>query len=407
MAFHILVNSLFGGGAELQAALLARVLKPASFLILEEEPSPALPDTPRHSALAERCPVFPGAAKTLLLPFYAKRLAARVNPGDTVLSFMERSNFVNVLAARKSGHRAVICEVTQPSREFSGARGFFMKPLIQKLYPEAGLVISNSKGNARDLEGNFGFAPGKIKVIYNSCDTGTARRKAAEPLESFYEPVFRRPVIITSGRLTAAKGQWHLLKSFAGVKREVPGAALVLLGDGELHETLVGICAALGLKTFDAGRSAAPAGDEDVFFAGFVANPYKYLARAKVFAFPSLWEGLPNAVLEALACGLPVVASDCLSGPRELLAPATEFSKEAAAPEAADCGYLMPPFEVLPPGFSDKTEAAGRMWTAKLAELLRDEAGLKVFGEAARKRAEEFSPAVKAAEWLGTLGLTR
>ncbi|HBA59675.1 MAG TPA: hypothetical protein DCZ92_02400 [Elusimicrobia bacterium] len=404
MCLKILVNSAGGGGAELQAALLAGVLQ-ADFILLEDDGSPARAGTPAYTALAKKCPVLPGAAKTALLSFYAGRLAAAVKPGDTVLSFMQRSNFVNVLAARKSGHRAVICEVTQPSREYSGARGLLMKPLIRRLYPRAALVISNSKGNALDLEENFGFAPGKVQVIYNSCDTEAVRRLAAEPLEAGLAPVFKRPVIITSGRFTAAKGQWHLPGILAGVKTAVPDAALVLLGDGELREALLGSCAALGLKTWRAGRGA-PTGREDVFFPGFVPNPYKYLARARVFAFPSLWEGLPNAVIEALACGLPVIASDCRSGPRELLAPATDFRGEAAAPEATGCGWLLPPFPVLPPGAPVETTAVQRMWTEKLAALLRSEADQKLFGNAARKRAEDFAPAVKAAEWRRTLGLT-
>ena len=405
MAFHILVNSMFGGGAEIQAALLAGVLKPQSFLLLEYGTLPARSGDQPYSALSGKSPL-PGGAKTLLLPSYANRLAARVTRGDTVLSFMQRSNFVNVMAARKTGHRAVICEVTQPSREYSGARGLLMKPLIRKLYPQAALVISNSKGNALDLEENFGLAQGKVKVIYNSCDTRSARDLAAKPLAAPYEAVFKRPVIITSGRLNAAKGHWHLLKSFAGVKAAVPGAALVLLGEGELQETLLGICAALGLKVYCAGRSPAPAGDEDVFFPGFVDNPYNFLARAKLFAFPSLWEGLPNAVLEALACGLPVVAADCRSGPRELLAPGTDFRGQAAAPEKTDPGFLMPPFKVLPPGLGAGQEEIERLWTEKLAALLRDADGLKTMGAAARKRAEDFAPAVLAAQWREALDLT-
>ncbi len=151
MAFKILVNSRFGGGAELQAELLARALKPDAFLVLDG-PRGVFPES-----LSQGFARLPGALKTLLLKYYASRLAAQCGPGDTVLSFMQRSNFVNVLAARKSGHRAVICEVTQPSREFTGLRGRLMKPLIKELYPEAPLVLANSKGNARDLEENFDF----------------------------------------------------------------------------------------------------------------------------------------------------------------------------------------------------------------------------------------------------------
>ena len=136
MGLKILVNSLFGGGAELQAALLARTLRPDAFLVLDGAADPVAESLTRRGAF------LPGALKNLLLPHYAARLAARAGPGDTVLSFMQRANFVNVLAARRSGHRAVICEVTQPSREYTGLRGALIKPLIRRLYPEAALTLS-------------------------------------------------------------------------------------------------------------------------------------------------------------------------------------------------------------------------------------------------------------------------
>ena len=382
MAFKILVNSEFGGGAEIQAALLARALKPDAFLVLDGAGETATDSlSPDYAAL-------PPAVKTLMLPHYARRLAARAGPGDTVLSFMQRSNFVNVLAARKSGHRAVICEVTQPSREFTGLRGALVKPLIRLLYPRAALTLSNSKGNARDLEENFGFPPGRIKVIYNSCDTAEVERMAAEPLGS-YSVFFMRPVIITSGRLTAAKGHWHLLRIFAEVKKSNPEAALVFLG----------------LTVYDAKSSGVMPGGEDVFFAGFQLNPYKFLARARVFAFTSLWEGLPNAVIEALACGLPVLSADCRSGPRELLAPYGDFTAAAAAPEATATGFLLPPFPVAPPDFSTRTDALELLWAQKLSELLADAPRLASMAAAARKRAEAFSLAAKIPEWRSALGI--
>ena len=387
----ILVNSRFGGGAEIQAALLARTLG-AEFLVLDG----AGGLTPWGAGL-------PGALKTLQLPHYARRLAAVCGPGDTVLSFMQRSNFANVLAARASGHRAVVCEVTQPSREFTGLRGALIKPLIRRLYPQAALTLANSRGNARDLEENFGFPPGKIKVIYNSCDTAAVAEQAADTLPAGYDAVFRRPALITSGRLTAAKAHWRLLRIFAEVKKTVPEAALVFLGEGELKRGLLCQCEDLHLAAHDAGGGSGP-GAEDVFFAGFQANPFKFLARARLFAFTSLWEGLPNAVIEALACGLPVISADCRSGPRELLAPGTDPLAAAAAPEATATGLLMPPFPASPPEFGTDADAQEKLWAEKIKELLSDEARLARLGGAARERAAAFAPGAKKAEWLEALG---
>ncbi len=404
MAFKILVNSLFGGGAEIQAALLARALKPETFFLLDAGVA-ARPGMPEFSSLSRRGSSLPGTIKTLLTPLYANRLAALTGRGDTVLSLMERSNFVNILAARRSGHRAVICERTQPSVDFSGIRGFLMKPIIRKLYPEAAMIISNSRGNALDLAANFGVPREKIRVVTNACDTEAVRAAAAEPLESRHEAVFSRPVIITSGRLRTQKGHWHLLRIFAELKKNGTDAALVILGEGELHKELLGLCAKLGLETYSSGGAFPPQGKGDVFFLGFQKNPYKFFARARLFALTSLWEGLPNVVIEALACGLPVISSDCRSGPREILAPETDFMTEAAAPEETTAGLLMPQFQVAAPDLTPVISGLEQIWAKNISCLLADKARLETLGAAGRRRADDFSIKTKIEEWQIVLGL--
>ncbi|MFA7007607.1 MAG: glycosyltransferase [Elusimicrobiales bacterium] len=249
MALKLLINSLFRGGAEKQFAALAALLPHELFLLLERETAQA-PGLQKLAFLSDHDASTSSAFKTACIPVYARRLAALTKRGDTVLSFMERSNFVNILAARRSGHRTVVCERTRPSGEFSGLRGALMRPLIKKLYPEADLIVANSLGVKRDLADGFFVPAGKIKVIHNGCDTAGIAEQASRPLEGFYDAVFKRPVVITSGRLTAAKGQWHLLRSFKKVKISADDAALVLLGEGELKNYLAGLSRELGFKTF-------------------------------------------------------------------------------------------------------------------------------------------------------------
>ncbi len=402
MALKILVNSLFGGGAEIQAALLVKALKPEAFLLLDTEGAPR-PGIPDFSSLSKRGSSLPGAIKTLLAPLYARRLAALTGPGDTVLSLMERSNFVNIMAARSSGHRAVICERTYPSIDFSGVRGMLMKPIIRKLYPEADLIISNSKGNARDLVENFGVTAEKIRVITNPCDTEAVKKAAAEPLESGHEAIFRRPVIITSGRLRPQKGHWHLLRIFAEFKKTRPEAALVFLGEGELQVKLLSLCAAMGLKACAPGRTSPALGTEDVFFLGFQKNPYKFFSKAGLFVFTPLWEGLPNSIIEALTCGLPVISSDCRSGPREILAPETDFKIETATPEETAFGLLMPQFQITGPDFTTEVSDLERLWAKQISALMYDKARLERCGAAGRRRAEAFSLKTKILEWQEVL----
>jgi glycosyltransferase involved in cell wall biosynthesis len=395
MGLKLLINSLFRGGAEKQFAALAALLPHDTLLILEDEVS--LPVPVRPVFLSDNKNSTSSLIKTASIPLYARRLAELTGPGDTVLSFMERSNIVNVLAAARSGHRAVICERTSPTGEFSGLRGALMRPLIRRYYPRAALVAANSEGVKRDLLENFGVPAHKLRVVPNGCDTAGIARLAAAPLPEGWGPVFERPVIVTGGRLTAAKGHWHLLRAFKELKRSAPDAALLFLGEGELEPYLLSLSAGLGLRAFSG--AGAPPPDADVYFAGYRPNPYLFTARARLFAFTSLWEGFPNALLEAMACGTPVISSDCASGPREILSPSSPPSSRAAAPEQAEFGVLMPPLSGKRHGPSVPPEPAELAWAGKLAELLRAPSVLKTYSAEAIKRAADFELSKTAALW--------
>ncbi len=126
--------------------------------------------------------------------------------------------------------------------------------------------------------------------------------------------MFDNPVVITVGRLNDQKGQWHLIKAFKKAKNDVPNAKLVLLGEGQLKDYLMTLARELNI-------------DKDVHFLGFQENPFKYISNSKVFVLSSLYEGFPNALAEAMACGAAILSTDCPSGPKEILAPNEYNSK--------------------------------------------------------------------------------
>lgn len=389
MALYILVNSLASGGAERQALQLASLL-PNDGLLLLEDRRDLDPGVAAVSALSPASGKS-AAAKTLALKSYARLLAARLAPGDTVVSFMERSNFVNVLAARAAGHRAVICERTTPSGEFSGLRGMLMRPLIRRLYPEAPLVIANSEGAAADLAANFGVASDRLKVVHNGVDTAAARFRSAEPLEEGLRDFFSRPVVAACGRLTPAKAYDGLLRAFAMLKDRRPKAGLFIAGDGELRDRLLKLCASMGLAA--AWRDTRRAAGADVFFAGETENPHKYAARAALFALSSRWEGFPNSLLEALAVGAPCAAADCASGPREILSPGS--APAGRWPEKSPYGVLLPVLD------GPSSEA---VWAGGMDYIIADGELRSALSAAGPGRAADFTPDKARAAWLAALG---
>jgi glycosyltransferase involved in cell wall biosynthesis len=145
----------------------------------------------------------------------------------------------------------------------------------------------------------------KVHVIYNPVVSPELYEKADAPLE---HPWFRSnqpPVILGVGRHRPQKGFDTLLRAFARVRQETP-ARLVILGEGPERPNLERLASELGVAA-------------DVDMPGFDPNPFRYMRRAGVFVLSSRYEGLPNVLIQALACGCPVVSTDCPSGPSEIL----------------------------------------------------------------------------------------
>ena len=185
-------------------------------------------------------------------------------------------------------------------------RGKVAVPLLMRLlYGQADAVVAVSAGVAADLSRSTGLARERIRVIYNPVVTPDLERQAAEPLDHPWFAPGEPPVVLGMGRLVPQKDFNTLVEAFSLVCRQRP-ARLVILGEGEERPKLEQRVRELGLEA-------------EVDLPGFQANPFPYLARAGVFALSSAWEGLPTVVVEALACGTPVVSTDCPHGSAEIL----------------------------------------------------------------------------------------
>ncbi|MCG6942431.1 MAG: glycosyltransferase [Thiohalocapsa sp.] len=170
-------------------------------------------------------------------------------------------------------------------------------------------IIAVSEGVADDTARVAGLPRERISVIRNPVITASLAARAAMPCPHPWlspEAQAAAPVILGAGRLERQKDFPTLLRAFASLRARRP-VRLVLLGEGAWRERLTALAKTLGVAA-------------DVDLAGFRPNPYPFLASARLFALSSRWEGSPNVLTEAMALGTPVVATDCPSGPREILA---------------------------------------------------------------------------------------
>lgn len=228
-----------------------------------------------------------------------------------LLSDKDRVNRTALLARRLANvpTRTVLSSGTTISVDLA-SRGWFdrwiQRNSMGHLYRFADNVIVTSAGVADDMAEYTGLDRRRIEVVPSpvipQAFIGSRQPKPDHPWFQEGEP----PVILGTGELCARKDFQMLLHAFAKV-RSIVNCRLMILGKGKHHDQLLQLAKQLSV-------------DADFELAGFKSNPYPYMAHASLFAFTSRWEGLGFVLIEALALGVPVVSTDCPSGPREILA---------------------------------------------------------------------------------------
>jgi glycosyltransferase involved in cell wall biosynthesis len=305
LAFFL--QDLAGGGAERVMLTLAGGFADRGDdvdLVLVRAEGPCLADVPANVRV-----VTLGTGRTA---YSIPRLAGylRRERPQALLSALVHVNIAAILATRLCGRkpRVVITEHNQIARNAARARSRvirFAHGAVSRLYPLADEIVAVSRGVAESLVAYSGLDERRVRVIHNPVVTPGLREKALAETTHPWFGAGQPPVVLGAGRLTAQKDFLNLLRAFA-ILRQERQAKLIILGEGSERAALQDAVRAFGLA-------------EDVDLPGFAANPYAYMARAAVFALSSAWEGLPTVLIEAMACGTPVVATDCESGPADIL----------------------------------------------------------------------------------------
>lgn len=308
-----------------------------------------------------------GKLRKLLNMFRRARAVRKVRKErrpDYVYSFGPSANLVNVFSKVKDGGKTVLGLRNYTDVEETHKMRLFVK--------RADLIISCSVPIDRAVREVYGGR--NTAVQYNMVDVEKIRREA---LEGDAELPFGedRRILISVGREADQKGFWYMIKAFSLIHRELPDTALVIVGAG---------------KFTDYRKLADDLGISDsVYFSGVTKTPYRYMKRGSLYLLTSLTEGFPNALVEAMALGLPCVCSNCMTGPAEILSDAGDYGKNEVI--YGKYGILTPPLtegKDLDPSVMTDSE---RLYAKTVTDLLSDDKMMEEYGQKARKRSEDFS----------------
>jgi N-acetylgalactosamine-N,N'-diacetylbacillosaminyl-diphospho-undecaprenol 4-alpha-N-acetylgalactosaminyltransferase len=303
-----LMPSLSGGGAEGVASSLLPYISQyfdVILVLLENRTIRPVPEKVRLKALSG--PLERQTAHILRIPYHFFSLARLVqkNHIQIVMSFMEQANIINLLTAFLTNHKAVISQRVEPNRQYAsrGLIGKFILKASLMLYPRARRVVAVSEEIRKVLLFEYKLDPERVSVIPNPVDAKKLARQSKASSPSCIPDKF----LLHVGRMRLAhKAQDVIIEAFRLLHLKYKDLSLVIIGDGPDRERIRIQIKELGLQ-------------DAAIMMGWQDNVACFMARAQVFLLSSRYEGWPNVLVEAMACGCPVVSTDCDTGPREIL----------------------------------------------------------------------------------------
>lgn len=237
---------------------------------------------------------------------------------DVVISHLPKTDLMNCLSKQNEKVITTIhnnIDIDYPS---------YMKRALPYIARKSDLIASVSKVGEQYIKSCYKKA--NVKTIYNPQILENIKVLANDEISEIPNDIFENEVIINIGRLNIQKGQWHLIRSFSKLLLSKPNAKLLIVGKGELENELKELTKKLGIE-------------KSVIFVGFNKNPYKFIQKSDLYVGTSLYEGFGMTIVEAMSLGVPAISTDCISGPREIIAP-DKFNEEIDYSQIQEYGIL-------------------------------------------------------------------
>ena len=286
------------------------------------------------------------------------------------ISFTAQMNYLNVMSRVRDTTIISIRNYISLAENDNTPKNIYMNKISIK-YADKITVVSKVLGN--DLIDNYGAKENRIYPIYNFVD----KDKMDKFLKEKDNIKLSRNTVITVGRLNNQKGHINLIRSFKYVVDKIGDARLIILGQGPLEDKIKNEIKKLRLE-------------KNVELLGYEKNPYLYMKNSSLFVLSSFYEGMPNVILEAMYCGLPIISTDCKSGPREIIAPNSDLNCEIDKVSLDVYGILVP---VL------KDKSCEKIMGDAIIKMLKDSKLRDNYSRKSKKRIKNFSKEKMIDNW--------
>lgn len=307
------------------------------------------------------------------------------------ISFGTRVNFINAIT------RVNEKQIISIRNYLSLSEPEFKKKLKCKISSMlCDYIVAVSKSVELNQIKNYNINPNKICTISNYCNKEYIEKSIQNydidnQDKLLFENNKNSKIVINVGKLKMQKGQWHLIRAFKKVVEKYEDAKLIILGTGELEEYLKQLITDMHLEN-------------NIFLLGHKnKNIYTYMFKSNVFVFPTLFEGMPNVILEAMACGLPIVATDCYGGNKEIIAPNLAIDENVTQTEKCEYGILIPKLDMRMYKAHEELTKQEIMLSEAICEMLENDKLLEEYKLKSLERINDYSKEDYAEQWKKVL----
>jgi glycosyltransferase involved in cell wall biosynthesis len=395
-----LINSLHKGGAERQLLTISPKIGGTIVLLEDEIHYTPLPDVPililskrqRSGRLAKMAAIASSAIRFI-------QMIRKENKEQNVivLSFLERSNIVNLISSAFTGHKAILSiriNLSIQYRQYPMVRWFF-----KRFYMKAYAITSNSAGVCGQMIEEYNVPEKKVFHVPNCYNAENIMNLASEPMDRFEleQLIESRDYFVCINRLDNQKKIGFQIELIAALKKTFPNICLLVVGDGPKRKLLIQKAEEAGLSVYNQWSSSAKDSMlvADIIFLGHTHNPYRICSFSKGLLLTSDYESLPNVVIEALICKIMVIAADCYFGPREILSQKANYTDPNRSYGLMDCGILLP--------LIDNTADAIPIWIDHISKILRGDIHFKSFESATEEKLRQYQLSTVIKKWESLL----